>query len=266
MKVSVLIPTFKPADYIESCLASLERQKLPKDKFCVYIALNGPQFPYEDYILNILSDKNINYKYIYLNQSGVSNARNRLLDIANEDFIVFLDDDDQISECYLDELLKITTTEVMGISNVYEFTNNSNELKNNFMGEIFSGLKDGERSKFKIRKYFSSPCAKMLHKEMINDVRFDPKLANGEDSLFMAIISNKISYIKKTSENTCYFIYQRTGSASRKKVNVLDEIKRVFYLLGEYMHLFNKEGYDNIFILTRVAATFKQLTRIFKVI
>ena len=262
-KVAVLIPTFRPGNYLESCFFSLEKQTLSKELFCVYIALNGPQDPFEDSIFEFLSKMHINYNYVYINEAGVSNARNKLLDISNEEFIVFLDDDDQLSENYLKELLNITSKKEMGISNTYDFENSLDKIKTNFIGMTFDNLKDGECSKYKIRKYFSSPCAKMIHRSMVRDVRFDTNLANGEDSLFMATISNNISAIKKTSSDTCYFVYERAESASRKKLKKHVELKRVYYLLKKYSILFFTPGYDKIFILTRIFATVRSLSRAF---
>ena len=78
--VAILVPTYKPKDYFEKCLLAIENQTLSKDNFCVYIALNGQQFPYENYILNILSKVSFRYKYLYIPKAGVSNARNILIE------------------------------------------------------------------------------------------------------------------------------------------------------------------------------------------
>ncbi len=53
-KISIIIPSYKPANYLEKCLVSLENQTLTKDKYKVYIALNGPKDDFEKYILSLL--------------------------------------------------------------------------------------------------------------------------------------------------------------------------------------------------------------------
>ena len=262
-KIAVLIPSFKPGSYLVNCLASLSNQTISKDSFCVYIALNGPQYPYEDFIISILESNKFNYTYIYLEKSGVSRARNKLLDISDEEYVVFVDDDDQLSENYLENLIDASSEKYIGISNTFNFEDDLDNLKNNFIGESFFLLENVERSKYKARKYFSSPWAKMIHRSMIKKFRFDTELANGEDSLFMAEISKNVVGLKKTSSDTCYFVFERSESASRKKVKLISEIKRVYYLLSKYLILFFKKGYDRFFILTRIAATLKQLSRIF---
>lgn len=261
-KIAVLIPSYKPGNYIESCLKSLDRQTISKDEFCVYIGLNGPKESYEDYILSTLSKMEMNYKYIYMEQAGVSNARNRLIDMSEEEFIVFVDDDDQVSENYLEELLSVSSTGYIGISNIHNFENSVLEYKENYIGKTFQSLKSCEVSLYKSRKYFSSPWAKMVHRGIIKDIRFDTALSNGEDSLFMATLSKNVRGVKKTAPSASYFVYERVNSASRSKPSFTSELRRVNYLLGCYFSLLTTTGYNKVFVLTRIAATVKQLTRL----
>lgn len=48
--VSVLIPTYKPGGYIVRCLQSIESQTLVKNRFKVYVALNGSDKSFEAYL------------------------------------------------------------------------------------------------------------------------------------------------------------------------------------------------------------------------
>ena len=261
-KISIIIPSYKPANYLEKCLVSLENQTLTKDKYKVYIALNGPKDDFEKYILSLLSKMSFEYKYIYIEQAGVSNARNKLIENSHEEFIVFLDDDDLISENYLENLLSVSSKDYIGISNIYNFERNISEKKENYIGKTFKVLQDGEKSKYKIRKYFSSPVAKMIHRNMIEDIRFDVKVSKGEDSLFMAMISKNVIGIKKTTKDTCYYVYERIGSATRKKVKKSKELKTILYLTAQYVKLLFKKDYEKVFILTRIVATLLKLLKV----
>lgn len=262
-KISVIIPSYKPAEYLKKCFLSLENQTISREQFKVYIALNGLKNDYEDYILSLLSKVSFEYKYIYIKEAGVSNARNKLLDISDEEYIVFIDDDDLISKNYLENLLNVSSEKYIGISNIYNFEKDISEKKENYIGKTFKKLKDGENSKYKIRKYFSSPCGKILHRNIIENIRFDTKLVKGEDSLFMAMISKNIIGIKKTSPDTCYFVYERVGSASRKKIKTFVELNTIFYLLKRYFNLLFSIRYEKVFILTRIVATLKKIKELF---
>ncbi len=255
--VAVLIPTYKPKEYLEKCLLSLERQTLSKERFCVYICLNGEQNPYETYILSLLNNINFKYKYMYCKRTGVSRARNYLIDSSCEEYVVFIDDDDVVSENYLENLLQVTGEKNMGITNIKTFDKDLRNTKDHRLSNFFQGLKDTEASVLKIRKYCSSPWAKMLHRKMIGDIRFDESVVKGEDSLFMAMISKNISSMGKTSNDTCYFIYERLGSATRSKIELKKEFKTSLYLMKKYGKLLFSKRYSKVFVLTRIIAVFK---------
>ena len=262
-KVSVLIPTYRPKDYLLKCLESLDKQVLDKSHFRVYIGLNGEQFPFENFVLDVLSEFSFDYEYFYICEAGVSNARNFLINRSGEDYIVFIDDDDLVSPTYLKELLEVSTQEILGISNIYNFESDLSLLKNNYIGLSFNEIKQFEKSKYKARKYFSSPCAKMIHRDMIGGYRFDPKVAKGEDSLFMALISPNIKALNKTSINACYYVYERPGSTTRTKNKKMVEIETLNYLFLQYLKLFFNPKYKTVFIMTRMLATVKKYIQLF---
>lgn len=264
LKVSVCIPTFKPGYYMLACLKSIENQTLSKDLFKVYIALNGSDQSYKQYIEDILKKFSFNYELFFLDKSGVSNARNFLICNSKEDYIVFVDDDDIVSSSYLNELLKASSFNIMGISNIYNFYENLNDLSKSYIGLCFDKLSNITYSKVKSRKYYSSPCAKMIHRNIIGDTRFDTRLSIGEDSLFMAQLSHRVKAVRKTSPNACYYVNKRIGSVTRKKINKKKELKRILYLLGEYSKMLLNFQYGTLFILTRIIATLMHGKRLIK--
>lgn len=261
--IAILIPTYKPGNYIQRCLQSIDRQTLSKDSFKVYIALNGTKDNYEEYVKSLLLYFSFKYEFFYLDEAGVSNARNYLIENSIEAYITFVDDDDCISSVYLESLLSASSINTVGISNVYNFEKDTSERKPSYIGESFLKLPAVEKSKFKSRKYFSSPCAKLMHRDIIGSTRFNTKLAIGEDALFMAELSYKVHAVRKSSSEAIYYVYERANSASRKKVKSLSELKRIFYLTFQYFKIFLQPRYDQVFILTRIAATLKFIKRVF---
>ncbi len=261
--VAILIPTYRPKEYFEKCMISLENQTLDKSKFTVYIALNGPKDDYEKFIFEILERVTFRFKYIFLEKAGVSNARNKLIEFSDEEYIVFLDDDDLVSEGYLESLLTISTDNTIAIANIFNFEKDVRNLKENYIGRTFKYLDDNETSKYKVRKYFSSLMAKMIHRSMIQDVRFDEKVSKGEDSLFMAMISKNVLGIRKTNNDASYFVFERSGSASRRKIKKTMEFKTLCYLTYRYITILIRNDYDKLFVLTRVFATVRKILHIF---
>lgn len=77
MKISIIIPTYKPDYYIWECLDSIKEQTLDKELFEVLIILNGEKEPYYNNILNYIRKNDLlNFKIVYTEKPGVSNARN----------------------------------------------------------------------------------------------------------------------------------------------------------------------------------------------
>lgn len=261
--IAVLIPTYKPSWYLKRCLRSIEEQTLPKDKLKVYIALNGPKENFEEIIQSALEETNFDYEFFYLEKAGVSNARNHLINNSTEPYVTFVDDDDCISPTYLESLLSVSSIDTIGISNVYNFEQDISERKPNYIGQAFLKLPDIEKSKFKSRKYYSSPWAKLIHRNIIGTTRFNTKLAVGEDALFMAELSYKVKAVKKSLPEAIYYVYERPNSASRTKVKPLDELQRITYLTLQYTKFFFHPRYNKLFVLTRIAATLKFINRIF---
>lgn len=58
MKISVVVPTYKPKYYLWECLNSLKEQTFPVDDFEILLVLNGCCEPYkseiEEYLLKML--------------------------------------------------------------------------------------------------------------------------------------------------------------------------------------------------------------------
>jgi glycosyltransferase involved in cell wall biosynthesis len=260
--IAVLIPTYCPDSYIFKCLESLDRQTIDRSCFHVYVCLNGEREPYLSNLLIGLRDFSFYSDLIFTPTSGVSNARNILLDYSDEDFIVFVDDDDMVSSVYLEELLGVTTDTSMGVSKCLSFASYSADFVENFLTAEYDRIVAGERSKTRARKYFSSPWAKMIHRKMIGSHRFDVKVRKGEDSLFFALISPEVNSLSKTSKEACYLVNERLGSLSRTRTFMSTELRTLGYLAGQYLRLLFKPNYNQFFILTRLSATLIKFWRL----
>lgn len=114
MKVSVIIPTYKPQKYLWDCLCSMNEQTMRKEDFEVILVLNGCNQPYYSQILDWkAAHKDLNLNVIQTDQGGVSNARNIALDTAKGEYITFVDDDDYFSTTCLQEMLDIATPDTI---------------------------------------------------------------------------------------------------------------------------------------------------------
>ncbi|ERM83986.1 hypothetical protein P872_01615 [Rhodonellum psychrophilum GCM71 = DSM 17998] len=106
MKLSIIIPAYKVADYIERCIRSIEAQNIPTDQFEIICVNDGSPDNVSEIIVELQKEfQNI----ILLNQEnqGVSRARNNAIKIARGEFILPIDPDDYIVENSLSDILEI---------------------------------------------------------------------------------------------------------------------------------------------------------------
>lgn len=261
-KISVIVPTFKPEDFFYTCINSVKDQTLPKSDYELIIVLNGPKDPFfkeiSDY-LN-LNFKNINYRLLYNSEAAISAARNRGLDEANAPYITFIDDDDYISEGFLEDAMNLAEDACLVVSNVRSFISHTDKTVDNYLTKCFiKNYNKPKASLFRMRHHYSICTAKVIPLNSINPKRFNHDFDNGEDSLFMADISCNIKKIKLTSVDTLYNKRIRYGSLSNNSAKLSSIISNAFLAEIEFLkiHLSAPLKYNLLFFLTRYLAVFK---------
>lgn len=265
MKISVIIPTYKPKEYIWDCLSSLAYQTLDKQLFEVIIVLNGCNEPYysqiASYIKKHLSTVNINL--IQANTGGVSLARNIGLDQARGMYISFIDDDDFISPTYLEELYKLADENTIVLAYPYAFDDGKPNIQLPYrITKAYNYcIKNNYNTINTIaRKFFSGPCMKLVPKNIIQNRRFDPRFKNGEDSLFMFLISDKFKTLKLTSVTAIYYRRYRSESANFS-TNIFQRSYNSIKLVIEYTRIYfsNIKQYNFNFYITRILGSIRSI-------
>lgn len=263
--LSVIIPTYKPKDYLFHCLKSISEQTLGYDKFEVLIILNGCNEPWYNQVnvwlrQTVITDNCI---LIQTDSGGVSNARNIGIDNARGKYIAFIDDDDYISPSYFEGLLRCSSKICVGLSDCAYFIDGNNNLDfNNIHHKLYlRNLKNKKISLLGTRSYFNGPCMKIIHRDIIGTRRFDTRFKNGEDSLFMILISDRIKNIQLASDDVVYYRRIRLNSATtsyrsfnRRVVNMI----RMFVQITLYW-MRCPFKYNMLFLLSRYIACFKGL-------
>lgn len=262
MKISVIIPSYKPSDYLWECVDSLICQTLSSDLFEVIVILNGCNEPYVSDILKYIENHASHcIKLIQTDQPGVSNARNMGIDAAKGDYVTFIDDDDVVSPSYLDELLAVSSPTCIGCANSYAFTEDISELKTNFLRKAYVKCLGKSFSLYEYRHFLSPPVVKMIHKNIIGDARFPVSLKKSEDSVFCLELSPRIKDMKLTSDTAVYYQRYRKGSAMRSKVSKWDEIILHLKIEWEYIKVWiaNPFRINVKFVLSRMSACLRNL-------
>lgn len=268
MKISVIIPTYKPQPYLWECLDSLVNQTFPKKDFEIILVLNGCDEPYKSEIDNYIASKmqGMNVNFIHTEQGGVSNARNIALDNAKGEYVTFIDDDDFVSPSYLEELFEKASPDTISLCYPYAFKDGDTSKQMNYdKSKVFNKyvLKEDIKLTSKVRKFFSGPWMKLIPMSFIQKRRFDTRFKNGEDSIFMFLISDKIKKIKFTSKNAIYYRRFRQNSAYTFKRNRLSVMKNSFNMIMCYTRIYFSSpfNYSLNFFITRLLGSIKSIVK-----
>lgn len=250
MDISIIIPTYKPQEYIWECLESIYNQTLSKEKFEVILVLNGCDEPWRSQIQSWIDNHlDINVNFIQTNTPGVSNARNIGLNNAKGDYITFIDDDDFISINYLDSLYQIALNnkkDSVICSNVLKFDekNGIQDFHEDYLGKALLKLINNKNfnSIFKNKVFLNQVCCKLFNRELLKNKYFNPTLKNREDTLFMYGLLKELHSFKPTDLNCIYYRRIRPSSAARKKMTlgylINSKFKEIILYLKLYFRLF----------------------------
>ena len=264
--ISIIIPTYKPKDYLWECLDSLVKQTFPKKDFEVILVLNGCIEPYKSAIDKYIAEKmqGMNVNFMHTEVGGVSNARNLALSQINGEYVTFIDDDDYVSESYLSELFEKASTNIVSICYPLSFYDNETKyIPYNVTSNYEKNISKNKISVLDTKKFFSGPVYKLIHRDVISNIRYDIRLKNGEDTLFMFAISKNIKQVSLTSKKAIYYRRFREDSAATKKRLFYDRLKSNSIQICEYMKLYIRAPfkYNFVFFLTRLGGAFLGIFR-----
>ncbi len=262
--ISVIIPTYRPQDYLWQCLDSLSNQTLSHTRYEIIIVLNGDEEPYcQDIAKYINKAADVKLIYIYTNVAGVSNARNIGIKKATGRYVCFIDDDDWASANFLESLLSKATDDNIVVSNVKTFDEIRQSYSTDYLGRAYNRIASEEVSSLLTsRSFFSTCCCKLIPRKIIADNCFDTRFKQSEDALFMATISKNVRSIRCAPADTIYFRRIRRGSAraQRSKLKASTDTIPLAAALCR-LYLSDIKHYNFLFFLTRVLGLFKNIFR-----
>ncbi|MBQ8050751.1 MAG: glycosyltransferase family 2 protein [Bacteroidaceae bacterium] len=252
IKISVVIPSYRPQRYTFECLESLKRQTLSPEEYEVIVILNGDKAPYYSQLEEALP---ANGRLLYSPAASACSSRNMGLDEARGEYICFIDDDDLVSPSYLEELLKHARRDVIAASNCLSVYDDGHTGENPYTQEYKRCAEKGVQPFYQPKKIFSVPWMKLIHRDVIGDRRFDEHFPSGQDALLMFEISDRMEKVRFASSDAVYYWRQRGGSLH--KLNYSRLISKYGRLAWAYTRLYfgSPLQYNLLFYLTRLLAS-----------
>ena len=207
-KISVIIPAYKAADYLEECLKSVNQQIItaPSVEFEILLGLDNCTETLT--LIKKIIKELPNTKAIYFNEHlGPYVIRNTLASISNSDYFVFFDADDIMPQGFLQSMVKSFETHDLVRFGVKDFIE---EFDGSQSRQIFN--------KNKI-KQFQKQTLKQQAAALESGYNFFKKLSDFRESKYFKIDS----YLKYIN-----------GKLTRRKSGVFAVTKAVFFQLGGY--------------------------------
>lgn len=174
--ISLIIPVFNNKNTLENCINSVVEENI--DDMEVIIVDDGSEDNYAQIICKY--KKNDQVKFIRQKHQGPSAARNKGLENAKGEYIVFVDADDVIVKDGIRTLKKYIEKSDLVIGNVIK--RNSPDIKYNYVINRDVGIHlFFEQNENRI---LGTVYGKMFKRELINHT-FDEDIFIGEDALFL---------------------------------------------------------------------------------
>lgn len=218
--ISLILPAYNVAEYIEACVNSCERQDLPADSYEIVIVNDGSTDTTPP-IINTLAKRYPNIVILNQQNQGLSMARNNGFKVARGKYVWFVDSDDIITTNCLKSLIEVVERQnldalVVGpsIPFVEQFPDSFNHTDS--VSQVYNGVDFLLRSK----RFVVGAWCYILRRDFweSNQFQFYPGIAY-EDTQLMGYAISKADRVAALTQFSCYSYIQREGSIMNSKPN-----------------------------------------------
>jgi len=254
--ITIIVPIYNVSDYLERCLKSIIKQTYKNLEIILVDdgSTDGSSLICDEYAL-----KDNRIKVIHKKNGGLSDARNKGIDIANGEYIMFVDSDDYIALDLTKFLYNSLVKNKADISTcLYQCFHDKEDVLDFYDNTeyVCSNTEALEKMLYQ-KNCTTSAWGKLYKASLFEDIRY-PKDKICEDLDTTYLLFSKAS---KVVINTIkkYFYFQRSSSIINSKFNPkrMDALnfakKQTDYIIKNHPNIFqsamNREFMEAIFIL-----------------
>jgi len=230
--ISIIIATYKGEKYIKTLLESLVNQTISPELFEAIFIINGERDSTAD-IIKQYREKYPEFNLIIAeSKKGVSNARNKGIEIASREYSIYIDDDDYISHNYLETLYKYAKPGRIVVGTFFDVDGKGN-VKNSYLTPPLLEKSDVIENPYEyMTDILVITTDKLIPTKEVKKSSFNPDLTNGVDISYYANFYTDNDFEFYVVDNTLeanYYRLWREGSISRKsesyEFNIKDRLK-----------------------------------------
>ena len=212
--ISIIVPVYNVKLYLEECVKSILKQKYSNFE-CILIddgSTDGSAT-----ICDSLAKLDDRIKVVHQKNTGVSSARNRGIEMAQGEWISFVDSDDWIGDDYLSNMFVDKKEEaadliITGVEQVFANGNSIALVPNHIDSLHLNHISLDEFVDLNRKYLLYGPVAKLYRTSIINNhnIRFDKSISYGEDLLFNYAYLDKAETV--SSKDKCSYYYRKIES------------------------------------------------------
>lgn len=202
------MPVFNAENYIKQSIESVLNQS---EQDFELIIINDGSIDESEEIIKSFSDRRI--KYFYQENSGAAAARNKGLDNALGDFIVFQDADDLSVPCRFEILKRQFKSSSIGIVHSDMLTIDEDNSPLGYWQSRNVEKNRVLRFFLKVGTFINGPSM-MLRKEVFEDLRYDATLKIGEDT---NLILQALKYWESVHVPEPLYFYRKHSNNTTKE-------------------------------------------------
>lgn len=224
LKITVVIPCYNAASYLEKTINSLKEQTLKNVEF-IFVDDGS-----KDNTLNVLEEKlksvNLDYKIIKKLNGGVSSARNRGLEEASGDYVLFLDSDDFIEANMLELMAdKAYKSDLDIIFCGYDYVNDKGQYYKKYdeRFEYLDGIIDGTTAlEYMLTNKIHIWTGSIVYKRSLlidNKVRYYEGCNYGEDFEFICKALATAKSVSSVNQVLSHYLQRENSLANTFNIN-----------------------------------------------
>lgn len=180
-KISIIIPVYNTEAYLKKCLESIITQTYRNIEI---IIINDGSTDNSREICEHYSKLDNRIIFINNDNHGVSYSRNVGIDYSTGEYILFIDSDDYVDICYVENLIKKIEDVELVICNINDvYIANNKVITRKIEGNLTKRFYDDF---YILRNLLRGPVAKLYKAEIIkrNNIYFPLDIDVGEDQIF----------------------------------------------------------------------------------
>ncbi|MGL4335983.1 MAG: glycosyltransferase, partial [Turicibacter sp.] len=259
--VSIIVPSYKGNDTIPDMLNSIVEQTISKSLIQVIIIVNGDDnssLPlYEEFKKN---NQDIDVFIHHDATPSASNARNIAISYADRKFTIFLDNDDMLTESYIQSLYNKSSTDTIVIAGIHDLNDTGNLIKDNDANKQYLLASTKATISYNdVTAITTMIACKLLPTHHLKKVSFVSHLRSGEDVVFFCDYMSKFKpKIRAVPESDDAFYIRRIthNSVSRQKSTFDFCVRQRLQVIKELKSLqavsYDKE--QSVFIQSKINA------------